>query len=186
MKSAICTGSSPLTRGTQWAAEWEAAHGGIIPAYAGNTRSGRARARPSRDHPRLRGEHCAWVCADPSGWGSSPLTRGTPRRINQRARDAGIIPAYAGNTRYYERSAFRCGDHPRLRGEHSLESATMPYTPGSSPLTRGTPPRLPLLRLSIGIIPAYAGNTSDERRIARGIRDHPRLRGEHASSVTEA
>ena len=111
--------------------------------------------------------------------GSSPLTRGTLAVGEREHGRVGIIPAYAGNTRYYERPACRCGDHPRLRGEHSLESATMPYTPGSSPLTRGTPPRLPLLRLSIGIIPAYAGNTDVAGGAEPRVRDHPRLRGEH-------
>ena len=92
---------------------------GIIPAYAGNTRHvvvipleqagssphtrgtrpHRCRTcRTARDHPRIRGEH-----------------RRRPRRPSSWA---GIIPAYAGNTRRVDASEV--------------------YLPGSSPHTRGT------------------------------------------------
>ena len=53
---------------------------------------------------------------------------------------------------------------------------------GSSPLTRGTPDRHADERRDVGIIPAYAGNTS-RPRFSRGFReDHPRLRGEHRNA----
>ncbi len=92
---------------------------GIIPAYAGNThhltadeyesegssphtRGTRARALPSaaspRDHPRIRGEHGEEF----------------PRAF----RHAGILPAYAGNTRLVKELGIVLG--------------------GSSPHTRGT------------------------------------------------
>ena len=134
---------------------------GIIPAYAGSTNrleiavngwkgssphtrgalsfSPPRRAR-RRDHPRIRGEH-----------GDGP-------RRERRAR--GIIPAYAGSTRWLKERGFdftgssphtrgalfkragiliKVGDHPRIRGEHPA-----PYEP---------------LRFVGGIIPAYAGST---------------------------
>ena len=137
-------------------------HAGIIPAYAGNTTllplvgttmtgsSPHTRgtllqtiscARLSRDHPRIRGEHRA-------GLEAVLVLRG-------------IIPAYAGNT--------------------SSTFAPEVGLKGSSPHTRGTPPSAPptstpsrdhprirgehaylktLTKLTSGIIPAYAGNTS--------------------------
>ena len=178
------------------------AHGGIIPAYAGNTSPG-AQARASwtgssphtrgtlkhapsvgsrcGDHPRIRGEHFAPIAAT--------------------AAAAGIIPAYAGNTGFISdagdaqkgssphtrgtrpppsRPRAACRDHPRIRGEH----------------------RVILLGETLigGIIPAYAGNTpmpntsnwlaAGSSPHTRGTRrplgrpwglagDHPRIRGEH-------
>ena len=133
------------------------------------------------DHPRIRGEH---FCGRPHAGVA-----------------AGIIPAYAGNTRSIMRTrrrslgssphtrgtrspaALRCGsvwDHPRIRGEH-----------------------VPLAHVrdgSRGIIPAYAGNTEESafecwdiagssphtrgtpRQRFQGSgnpQDHPRIRGEH-------
>ena len=74
--------------------------------------------------------------------GSSPHTRGTQDGICEVEEGLWIIPAYAGNT---------------------LQAAVIPLKrPGSSPHTRGTP----------GI------NTCS----LRVYRDHPRIRGEHASS----
>ena len=56
--------------------------------------------RSKRDHPRIRGEH---VCADTffnGRRGSSPHTRGAQLRLRRPHAQAGIIPAYAGSTRY--------------------------------------------------------------------------------------
>ena len=135
---------------------------GIIPAYAGSTSRQRtmptwlwgssphtrgARGRPRGvfqgrgDHPRIRGEHCK------------------PASMNDGS--SGIIPAYAGSTvgartacmrgsgssphtrgaRYPHRPYGRgARDHPRIRGEHR---------PGRVREDDAA-----------GIIPAYAGSTS--------------------------
>ena len=55
--------------------------------------------------------------------------------------------------------------------------------PGSSPRMRGTREGLYLHQVHIGIIPAYAGNTI--QRTVNGMLpwDHPRVCGEHLSSV---
>ena len=72
---------------------------------------------------------------------------------------AGIIPAYAGNTRAILRLAFKRGDHPRVCGEHfDHKGETLPAQ-GSSPRMRGTPVRCP--------------------NPIRRPRDHPRVCGEH-------
>ena len=138
--SRICSGSSPHTRGTRTASR---------PARAAG-----------RDHPRIRGEHKRHDV------GLGPV--------------GGIIPAYAGNTDAtggvrlsspgsspHTRGTRACGffrrgsrkDHPRIRGEHVLDSINQ--------------------CAAIGIIPAYAGNTIrvSPSRITRW--DHPRIRGEH-------
>ena len=202
------TGSSPHTRGTQrppWGARRpcrdhprirgehappQGLHGrlgGIIPAYAGNTRgttlalaqsagsSPHTRGTPTRqagcacrrrDHPRIRGEH---VLAASSA-----------------VAPARIIPAYAGNT-------------------FLIPSINVPQS-GSSPHTRGTLSGFRQAELHDGIIPAYAGNTSPDAidnalaagssphtrgtpraasRRCSAARDHPRIRGEHHDLLPE-
>ena len=87
--------------------------------------------------------------------------RGTPFRGFRRHVEAGIIPAYAGNTSAasLSRSLFR--DHPRVCGEHRLFDAGFRGHVGSSPRMRGT--------LSKHAAPHSAS------------RDHPRVCGEHSS-----
>ena len=96
---------------------------------------------------------------------------------------SGITPAYAGNTLPYLRFFAVTEDHPRLRGEHFDNSATLKTSVGSPPPTRGTHQYDIKSVLVIGITPAYAGNTYNEKctPVVRG--DHPRLRGEHVPAV---
>ena len=51
------SGSSPRMRGTLLVFRRARRRGGIIPAYAGNTRLALAAQLPHRDHPRVCGEH---------------------------------------------------------------------------------------------------------------------------------
>ena len=153
---------------------------GIIPAYAGNTRATAARPQPTRDHPRVCGEHttmATWFMPLP---GSSPRMRGTPHELRDGRVIDGIIPAYAGNTWNRQRQASPCWDHPRVCGEHAvLNSDALPFT-GSSPRMRGTLLHHALALASGGIIPAYAGNTCETCEGSSDGGDHPRVCGEHA------
>ena len=112
--------------------------------------------------------------------GSSPHTRGAPQaRLRRRLRER-IIPAYAGSTTGSAAPETSGEDHPRIRGEHRLETDQTPQDAGSSPHTRGARGFEGVGPLAPGIIPAYAGSTrvwlcGVERR-----RHHPRIRGEHA------
>ena len=113
-----------------------------------------------RDHPRVCGEHHSARSPQLGQTGSSPRVRGTLERVPRRVAAGGIIPACAGNTRWWSYTPRQGGDHPRVCGEHAR------------PLTTGA--------RSSGIIPACAGNTLI--RAARGVneRNHPRVCGEHA------
>ena len=112
----------------------------------------------------------------------------------------GIIPAYAGNTvGMRSKNAYtldhprvcgehsNCptwslkhfGDHPRVCGEHHMTSIMVHLNWGSSPRMRGTPTNNNTSSIVAGIIPAYAGNTCEERRRCGQDRDHPRVCGEH-------
>ena len=132
---------------------------GIIPAYAGNTQSNTMRGASVWDHPRVCGEHGDNNEESIEDLGSSPRMRGTLGFSVTNTNDAGIIPAYAGNT-WRPSSNLRCvRDHPRVCGEHWLRGYLKKYEGGSSPRMRGTPSRSPLGAVNAGIIPAYAGNT---------------------------
>ena len=173
-------GSSPHTRGAlpetrrqQWRAR-------IIPAYAGSTSKTTQSSSPPPDHPRIRGEHGIDVLGRRVAKGSSPHTRGARPVRSRPGGQAWIIPAYAGSTSILESVPALDPDHPRIRGEHAwLASAAMPAL-GSSPHTRGAPAKGVLGGGCRGIIPAYAGSTSEGLWWLRSVPDHPRIRGEHA------
>ena len=153
------TGSSPLSRGIPFAARLGYWLVRIIPALAGNTRSGALNREVPQDHPRSRGEYQVEALGEVDKLGSSPLSRGIPPDPAPDTVTKRIIPALAGNTppRHPQPSAMT--DHPRSRGE---------YTPG--PCDRGTQAR---------IIPALAGNTARSSSTPPPSTDHPRSRGEY-------
>ena len=135
---------------------------GIIPAYAGNTLCSLGFVCGSGDHPRIRGEHRVRRQVDDVGLGIIPAYAGnTVQALRRCLCCGGSSPHTRGTPDCYARSACRCGDHPRIRGEHAPSAfAPRPWR---------------------GIIPAYAGNTRTPRtRPATGW-DHPRIRGEHPS-----
>ena len=117
----------------------------------------------------------------PSIIGSSPHARGAPRHAERAVVVRGIIPACAGSTRPRQARSRRCRNHPRIRGEH----ATMAWSPaawrGSSPHARGAPGQRGDVGRCEGIIPACAGSTLMVGSCMSTSRDHPRMRGEHAS-----
>ena len=172
---------------------------GIIPAYAGNTTAGAAPSHGRRDHPRVCGEHKQsrsetliitgssprmrgthlplqlWASADR---GSSPRMRGTPDPPHDRHGEAGIIPAYAGNTQGFFVVTIQLRDHPRVCGEHQALHLELQPLGGSSPRMRGTHAEERLHVVDRGIIPAYAGNT----KLSPNATEHssgssPRMRG---------
>ena len=91
-------GSSPRMRGTRRFGRTCMRVRGIIPAYAGNTLRLVSTVWPSRDHPRVCGEHIWAPGIFSLAAGSSPRMRGTPGAGHAVWHYAGIIPAYAGNT----------------------------------------------------------------------------------------
>ena len=70
-------GSSPRMRGTRYRMVFATPVCGIIPAYAGNTRSRRGVRARKRDHPRVCGEHTGLRVRVLRIVGSSPRMRGT-------------------------------------------------------------------------------------------------------------
>ena len=178
-------GSSPRMRGTRRARFAESIPRGIIPAYAGNTSMSAIGSPTHWDHPRVCGEHVSDHSLPSLVTGSSPRMRGTRWSWLVICLPPGIIPAYAGNTSCGSGLPLGSRDHPRVCGEHNGEQHESPLQAGSSPRMRGT--RFGGWRpyLHAGIIPAYAGNTSDGRPAGTSARDHPRVCGEHDGHVTD-
>ena len=174
-------GSSPRMRGTHQGWRDDGEVDGIIPAYAGNTRSDTGTSAGARDHPRVCGEHFNAVRSATSPQGSSPRMRGTRFIKNTGACPAGIIPAYAGNTWPYTGGRPSCRDHPRVCGEHLGFELFDAVDWGSSPRMRGTLDSDHGCLVGVGIIPAYAGNTPACQWSEARWRDHPRVCGEHLS-----
>ena len=138
-----------------------------------------AQAAVPGDHPRIRGEHqCAGIRLGERS-GSSPHTRGAPRRVHGVAVGPGIIPAYAGSTPRCTKGRSSKRDHPRIRGEHIKGLWDGIKSGGSSPHTRGARPRILGFLFRKRIIPAYAGSTPTGPSSKSPARDHPRIRGEH-------
>ncbi len=165
-------------RGTPSQTQCAARPSGIIPAYAGNTVTIMKNPSKTWDHPRVCGEHGDNNEESIEDLGSSPRMRGTPYRQPVLAHGAGIIPAYAGNTRLQRYQHERCRDHPRVCGEHCEGLFVASGDVGSSPRMRGTLRPQGRDAACPGIIPAYAGNTSpvpQSNSSASG--SSPRMRG---------
>ena len=156
-------------------------HQGIIPAHAGKTARARERGESSGDHPRSRGENHRASSIQRRGTGSSPLTRGKRGVLLRALIGPGIIPAHAGKTLADTNHQHTPGDHPRSRGENGRRLSRSHCDAGSSPLTRGKRARVQTGVFVPGIIPAHAGKSQGGPSAFRGIKDHPRSRGENAT-----
>ena len=174
----------PRIRGEHSCTTTKSSHAlGIIPAYAGSTACRRRCCSGTWDHPRIRGEHISPPSTAPALRGSSPHTRGA-RRLGLGRRQTGrIIPAYAGSTRSGTSNSASTRDHPRIRGEHQRRQRRREAGAGSSPHTRGAHRRQHWDGYRLGIIPAYAGSTSNPVSALLKTADHPRIRGEHNVGV---
>ena len=173
-------GSSPHTRGAHRHVQAVFFVNRIIPAYAGSTPSTSGQIGGDADHPRIRGEHHTALKTTILAFGSSPHTRGAPAHVWRACATPRIIPAYAGSTQRWHLRRIRSPDHPRIRGEHSLDREAGRRAERIIPAYAGSTPRVSRMNLlSEWIIPAYAGSTRFVVVVDVAIADHPRIRGEH-------
>ena len=110
-------GSSPLTRGKRGTPKPSPRGCGLIPAHAGKTGTGAGEVVTLGAHPRSRGENSCACVVRGERQGSSPLTRGKLKPVDDRAN--------------------RALAHPRSRGENRVLYGSLSDVQGSSPLTRG-------------------------------------------------
>ena len=178
-------GSSPRARGTLVYLPIPQPDRRVIPACAGNTATAVTAATNNAGHPRVRGEHLMDDMRGEFRNGSSPRARGTPARPKRHTEGRRVIPACAGNTSGHVPGADCRAGHPRVRGEHEVQSQSVKPSAGSSPRARGTL-RAPLLQQERQrVIPACAGNTPGPPIRTRPGPGHPRVRGEHAATCTD-
>ena len=130
-------GSSPRGRGKHPHDRRLRRELGLIPAWAGKTRSIPCRARPTGAHPRVGGENTTDAAMKSRATGSSPRGRG--KRVTHRIDvvSDGLIPAWAGKTTPPIGRPRRRGAHPRVGGENSTPKKFPSKFPGSSPRRRG-------------------------------------------------
>ena len=175
-------GSSPLTRGKRLSSLSLWGPLGLIPAHAGKTHTYWHRVGPRSAHPRSRGENSPAIPSLFRRSGSSPLTRGKPRRGDKLADAGRLIPAHAGKTLWGRFRRLVRPAHPRSRGENAVGPFPAACAAGSSPLTRGKRVLQGDKRVQVGLIPAHAGKTSSRPPGRRRRPAHPRSRGENSGS----
>ena len=132
---------------------------GITPAYAGNTQNPSSIIMTGEDHPRVCGKYTALINAETPYEGSPPRMREIHVPIELRNYGRGITPAYAGNTLSVNAMQCRRGDHPRVCGKYNIPVFVQSLSIGSPPRMREIRIFNSLFELSLGITPAYAGNT---------------------------
>ncbi len=157
-------GSSPLARGSLLHREVGRSVDRIIPARAGFTSPTPAAAPSPSDHPRSRGVHPSASSGRATGFGSSPLARGSRHRPVRPHPQPRIIPARAGFTPGGGREHAADRDHPRSRGVHTEAKVSASGRTGSSPLARGS--------------------RRGARQPVDHHSDHPRSRGVHSRKIT--
>ncbi len=158
---------------------------GIIPAYAGSTgRGGRRRPR-GRDHPRIRGEHGGRSADREPLPGIIPAYAGSTTRVEiMSAGLEGSSPHTRGAPRRPPRSTRSAGDHPRIRGEHLLRHGASPRRGGIIPAYAGsTTLNMPTRFTFSGSSPHTRGAPRRTACRTRRRWDHPRIRGEHEWTV---
>ena len=95
-----------------------------------------------------------------------------------------ITPAYAGKSLSVGVLWIHNEDHPRLCGEKLLSYPHASSSQGSPPPMRGKDSRRFVKRFLLRITPAYAGKRPVVIAERVSFRDHPRLCGEKAASVS--
>ena len=174
-------GSSPLTRGKRHRTAPQRGRRRLIPAHAGKTPGITEMATTYKAHPRSRGENEAGGGECRVVAGSSPLTRGKPRRSGRCTCAHRLIPAHAGKTVEEIKGGKKISAHPRSRGENRGDNLLLWRAAGSSPLTRGKRHHAHEVGQSGRLIPAHAGKTRRTPPWGGQGRAHPRSRGENGA-----
>ena len=153
-------GSSPRGRGTQLHAAQQYRQRRFIPAWAGNTSPAITYTTNAPVHPRVGGEHASGSVSRVSVFGSSPRGRGTHHHDDGQRSGCRFIPAWAGNT--WRGWIPRCARavHPRVGGEHAVNTAKSVLIYLVHPRVGGEHGEHPnYVWQRERFIPAWAGNT---------------------------
>ena len=184
--AALISGSSPRGRGTWHAGVHDRCLTRVIPAWAGNILLLVGQWCLVAGHPRVGGEHLIPCGPSSPSFGSSPRGRGTLGQEKTGNALIRVIPAWAGNILCYPCTACKDAGHPRVGGEHSSTVKPNALITGSSPRGRGTSAEFVFDLARARVIPAWAGNINRQQRHYRRQPGHPRVGGEHRSSIRSA
>ena len=133
-------------------------------------------------HPRVGGENCVSLSVVVGRLGSSPRGRGKHPILLFLYLTRGLIPAWAGKTKYRPGAARSSWAHPRVGGENSARFSNEADRWGSSPRGRGKLDRARAVGVRLGLIPAWAGKTRLCRTLGMTARAHPRVGGENSGA----
>ena len=152
-------GLSPRVRGKRRPPLESPPPNGSIPACAGETPSGGRRRLPARVYPRVCGGNVACQAIAGSLDGLSPRVRGKPTPLLPRQSTNWSIPACAGETPIPTGCRRVRWVYPRVCGGNDEIQYTLSDMDGLSPRVRGKHPGRNLRPVSVGSIPACAGET---------------------------
>ena len=116
-----CSGITPACAGKSGYYGVLDALPGITPACAGKSAENCKSSAPQRDHPRVRGEKLDACANEVASAGSPPRARGKDFPFDYKGFCHRITPACAGKRRRSGSVRATRRDHPRVRGEKSLE-----------------------------------------------------------------
>ena len=151
----------------------------LIPACAGKTQLRGSRWAVHWAHPRVCGENPRASPSRTFWMGSSPRMRGKPTVGVSAYTLIGLIPAYAGKTRFETARASGSRAHPRVCGENCAWCLMWAGRGGSSPRMRGKRSWTVTSVGRSGLIPAYAEKTTPAWSGPFLPRAHPRVCGEN-------
>lgn len=176
---------------------------GSPPRVRGSTHRACPRGFPRSDHPRMCREHTASCTDSFADNGSAPRVRGARQEKAEDERLVRITPACAGSTCLCPGCGSTPQDHPRVCGEHPVETVVVSKVSGSPrvcgehdtsvfgmPTMIGSPPRVRGARLRhqrllwpVRVTPARAGSTPTRSPSSSITWDHPRMYGEHVLAI---
>ena len=113
--------------------------------------------------------------------GSPPRMRGKEIQLKKPVTRLRITPAHAGKRIEKEPPDKESWDHPRACGEKDRKGQTLFLVPGSPPRMRGKAMQLFVMLGGLGITPAHAGKSPQNRSSGTNSKDHPRACGEKAA-----
>ena len=154
-----------------------------IPTCVGKTPLAYSMYTVITDHPHMRGENWLMCRAGKPLFGPSPHAWGKHLRKTKTGGWKRTIPTCVGKTFRRRSGAFRCPDHPHMRGENSLASGLSARSCGPSPHAWGKQRWGWCWRGSGRTIPTCVGKTRKFCAMPAPSADHPHMRGENTGDV---
>ena len=174
-------GTPPRARGSPAWSSAAIVTAGNTPACAGITVTSRRATAVTGEHPRVRGDH-SWAGERRDDClGTPPRARGSRPSVATSGRSLGNTPACAGITARCRPPGREDWEHPRVRGDHEARPPRVAFGAGTPPRARGSRAVSCVDARPSGNTPACAGITPKARTRSRGCREHPRVRGDHAT-----